>query len=161
MSDLERRLRRLEDLEAIRALDAQYCRALDDADWPALVALFTDDGEFHGLSSARGSAELLTFFAGLADGGLTAFWHHVTNLEIDLDGDRARARSFLWQPCVLNGEPHVAGGRYDDDLVRADGTWRYSRKRVAFDYFAPLRDGWDRYRFSLDSARATRSRETA
>lgn len=153
---LETRIRRLEDLEAIRALDAEYCRVLDDGDWPALVSLFVPDGEFVGLSHARGHAELLAFFAGLAAGGLTAFWHHVTNLEIDLHDDgTAEVRSFLWQPCVLHGSPHVAAGRYTDIVVRTDGHWRYRSKRVSFDFFAPLADGWDHGRFGLDSARTT------
>ncbi|MFJ5990475.1 nuclear transport factor 2 family protein [Lentzea sp. NPDC092896] len=150
------RVRRLEDLEEIRALDAAYCRLLDSGSWDALVELFVEDGEFAGLSTARGHAELTSFFGGLASGGLTAFWHHVTNLEIELDGDRAHVCSFLFQPCVLHGEPHVAGGRYHDDLVRVGSKWRYQRKRVVFDYFAPLSEGWDHGRFSLDSARATR-----
>jgi ketosteroid isomerase-like protein len=153
---LEERIRRLEDREALRALDAAYCRLLDDADWPALVELFTEDGEFAGLSSVRGRPALQEFFAGLAEGGLTAFWHHVTNLEIAVDGDVAHLRSFLWQPCVLHGVPHVAAGRYTDVAVRAgDGRWRYRSKRVAFDYFAPLTEGWDRGRYALESARAS------
>lgn len=47
---LAERIARLEDLEAIRSLDARYCRHLDDGDWDALMDLFTDDGEFDGLS---------------------------------------------------------------------------------------------------------------
>ncbi|MDN5747160.1 MAG: nuclear transport factor 2 family protein [Pseudonocardia sp.] len=156
MGEVEQRIARLEALEAIRALDARYCRVLDDGDWDSLVSLFTDDGEFVGLSRARGHGELRTFFAGLADGGLTAFWHHVTNLEIALDGpDTARARSFLWQPCVQDGVPHIAAGRYLDMLRRVDGTWRYATKQVTFDYFVPLTDGWDHGRFTVASAAAT------
>lgn len=156
MSDLEQRIARLEALEAIRDLDARYCRALDDGDWDTLVSLFTGDGEFVGLSTARGHAELRTFFAGLAAAGLTAFWHHVTNLEITLDGpDTARARSFLWQPCVQDGVPHIAAGRYIDALQRVDGAWRYTTKQVTFDYFVPLADGWDHGRFTVASAAAT------
>lgn len=156
MSELERRIARLEDLEAIRDLDARYCRALDDGDWDTLVSLFTDDGEFVGLSSARGHTELRAFFAGLADAGLTAFWHHVTNLEIALEGtDTAQARSFLWQPCVQDGVPHIAAGRYTDTLRRVQGTWRYVTKQVSFDYFVPLTEGWDHGRFTVASAAAT------
>jgi uncharacterized protein (TIGR02246 family) len=156
MTDLERRIARLEDLEAIRDLDARYCRALDDGDWDTLVSLFTDDGEFVGLSRAHGHDELRRFFAELADAGLTAFWHHVTNLEITLEGpDAARARSFLWQPCVQDGTPHIAAGRYTDALRRVDGTWRYTTKQVCFDYFVPLTDGWDHGRFTVASAAAT------
>ncbi len=156
MTDLEQRIARLEAIEAIRDLDARYCRALDDGDWDTLVTLFTDDGEFVGLSRARGHAELRAFFAGLADAGLTAFWHHVTNLEISLDGpDTARASSFLWQPCVQDGVPHIAAGRYTDTLRRVGDTWRYVAKQVSFDYFVPLTDGWDHGRFTVDSAAAT------
>ncbi|MGH3435624.1 MAG: nuclear transport factor 2 family protein [Sciscionella sp.] len=157
MNDVEARLRRVEDIEAIRALDAEYCRILDDGDWDALVELFTADGDFVGLGRASGHAELHAFFSGLAGEGLTAFWHHVTNLEIEIAGDTAHVRSFLWQPCVLHGEPHVAAGRYADDLVRTERGWRYRGKHVTFDYFAPAAEGWDRGRFTLDSARAIRS----
>lgn len=156
MSEIEQRIARLEALEAIRDLDARYCRALDDSDWDTLVSLFTDDGEFIGLSRARGHAELRTFFAGLAGAGLTAFWHHVSNLEITLDGtDLAGARSLLWQPCVQDGVPNIAAGRYTDTLRRVDGIWRYATKQVSFDYFVPLTEGWDRGRFTVASAAAT------
>ncbi|WP_207918711.1 nuclear transport factor 2 family protein [Saccharopolyspora karakumensis] len=154
--DVLRRIARLEAREAIRDLDARYCRALDDGDWDALVSLFTEDGEFVGLARATGHAELRAFFAGLADAGLTAFWHHVTNLDITLEGeDTARARSFLWQPCVQDGVPHIAAGRYTDSLRRVDGNWRYASKQVSFDYFVPLADGWDHGRFTVASAAAT------
>ena len=149
----EERLRRLEDVEEIRALDARYCRLLDDGDWPALVALFTPDGVFDGLRRVAGHADLLAFFAGLAAGGLTAFWHHVSNLEISVTGDRAEVTSLLWQPCVVDGVAHVAAGRYRDELVRTGAGWRYRRKQVRFSYWAPLAEGWDRQRFALDAAR--------
>ncbi|WP_326600774.1 nuclear transport factor 2 family protein [Rhodococcus sp. PD04] len=147
------RITRLEDLEAIRKLDAQYCRHLDDGNWDALMDLFTDDGEFDGLSHPRGKEEMRTFFAGLADGGLTSFWHFITNLEIDLDGDGATVRSFLWQPCVTDGAPAIAAGRYNDEVVKIDGRWLYKVKQVRFHFFGPLEAGWDENLFALDSAR--------
>lgn len=155
MSAIEQRLQRLEDLEAIRQLDATYCRLLDTGDLPGLVDLFAPDGEFIGLDRVRGRDEILRFFGGLADGGLTAFWHYVTNLEITLDGDSAEVRSALWQPCVQDGVPHVAAGRYHDHLVRLDGRWRYRSKHISFDYFTPLSEGWDHGRFSLETAQQT------
>ena len=147
------RITRLEDLEAIRKLDAQYCRHLDDGNWDALMELFTDDGEFDGLSHPRGKEEMRTFFAGLADGGLTSFWHYNTNLEIDLEGDRATVRSFLWQRCVTDGAPAIAAGRYNDQVVKIDGRWLYKVKQVRFHFFGPLEAGWDENLFALDSAR--------
>lgn len=65
---LEQRLRWLEDLDAIRQLDATYCRLLDDGDWDGIVELFTPDGEFIGLDRVSGHEELRRFFGALADG---------------------------------------------------------------------------------------------
>lgn len=161
---LEARLARLEDLEDIRALDARYCRVLDAGDWDTLVSLFTSDGEFVGLGHARGHGALRRFFASLADDGLTAFWHHVSNLEITLAAERdehghapdAEATSLLWQPCVHHGEPHIAAGRYHDTLTRDPARgWLYRRKRVSFDYFCPLHEGWGPARFTLSAAAVT------
>jgi hypothetical protein len=157
VSPLEARIQRLEDAEAIRTLDALYCRLLDDGDWPGLVELFTPDGSFDGLRRVTGHPALLAFFGALADGGLTAFWHHVSNLEIDVQGDAASVRSLLWQPCVVDGVPHVAAGRYADRLMRTGEGWRYELKQVRFFYWAPLTDGWDQHRFTLASARAART----
>jgi ketosteroid isomerase-like protein len=153
VSDLEARLRRLEDVEAIRTQDAAYCRLIDTGDWPGLVALFTPDGTFDGLAVVTGSADLLAFFSGLADGGMR-FWHHVSNHEIEVDGDTATVRSMLWQPCVVDDVPHVAAGRYTDRLVRTAEGWRYAVKQVRFDYWGPLRDGWDQHRFGFAPARS-------
>jgi ketosteroid isomerase-like protein len=153
VSPLEERLRRLEDIEAIRILDAAYCRLLDDGDWPALVALFTEDGVFDGLRRVQGHRDLLAFFGGLADAGMSVFWHHVSNHEIQVTGDSATVRSLLWQPCVVGGVPHVAAGRYADELTRAEEGWRYRVKQVRFSYWTPLTEGWDRHRFTLESAR--------
>ena len=59
----------------IGQLRAHYCQALDDGRWDDLVDLFTPDGAFVGLSTARGHDELRTFFADLQDGPLSAWWH--------------------------------------------------------------------------------------
>lgn len=152
MTPLEERIERLEEIEEIRTLDARYCRVLDDGDWPALVELFTPDGAFDGLSLVTGHDALLAFFSGLADGGLTAFWHHVSNLEIEVDRTRALVRSLLWQPCVVDGVPHVAAGRYRDRLVRTGAGWRYELKQVRFSYWGPLSQGWGPHRFGFGPA---------
>ena len=112
------------------------------------------NGTFDGLSVVTGRAELLTFFSGLARGGLTAFWHHVSNLEVAVDGDTATVTSLLWQPCVVDGVPHVAAGRYADRLVRTAEGWRYTLKQVRFSYWAPLAEGWDQHRFALETTRS-------
>src|SRR5690606_41204729 len=75
MSDLEARVKRLEDIHEIGQLRAKYCQYLDDGRWDLLAELFTEDGRFVGLSTATGRAELRTFFANLQNGHLSAWWH--------------------------------------------------------------------------------------
>ncbi|HEY5855715.1 MAG TPA: nuclear transport factor 2 family protein [Aldersonia sp.] len=153
MNSVEERIQRLEDLEAIRYLSAQYCRRLDDGDWDGVVDLFTEDGQFDGLSHSRGRSAMRESFAALAEGGLTSFWHFITNVEIDLDGDRATVRSFLWMPCVNDGAASVGAGRYTDEVRKVDGRWRYETMQVRFNFFGPLVDGWDENQFATESAR--------
>lgn len=73
MSDLEARIKRLEDVHEIGQLRAKYCQHLDDGRWDELAGLFTADGRFVGLSTATGRAELRTFFANLPHGPLAAW----------------------------------------------------------------------------------------
>ncbi|GHE06982.1 nuclear transport factor 2 family protein [Klenkia taihuensis] len=150
--DLAARLRALEDREAIRELDARYCRYLDERQWDRLGDCFTVDGAFDGLSRVEGRAAVRDFFAGLAGNGLTVLWHHVSNYEIALHGDTATVRSLLWQPCVINGVPQVSAGRYRDRVVRTDSGWLLKEKQVRFSYWGPLADGWDHHSFGFASA---------
>lgn len=156
MSDLEARLRRLEDVHEIGQLRARYCQHLDDGRWDELADLFTDDGRFVGLSTARGRDELRTFFAGLRNGPLSAWWHFSSNETVTVDGDAASGQTWLYQPCVVDGEAHVAGGRYTDSMVRQDGRWLFAERKVTFFWWAPLAEGWGPGRISWEPARAAR-----
>lgn len=141
--DLESRIQRLEDIHEIGQLRARYCQCLDDGCWDELVELFTSDGAFVGLSTARGRENLRTFFAGLQEGALQAWWHFSSNETVTVDGDRAWGETWLYQPCVVDGQPHVAAGRYTDDIVREeDGCWRFRERQVGFFFWEPLADGW-------------------
>ena len=71
-----------------------------------------------------------------------------------MTGNSATVRSLLWQPCVVDGVPHVAAGRYADELTHAGEGWRYRVEQVRSSYWAPLAEGWDQHRFALESARS-------
>ena len=153
MTSLEERLRRLEDLHEIQQLRARYCQYLDDGRWEELVDLFTEDGTFAGLSTARGRSDLLEFFPGLQKGSLTSWWHFSANETIDLNGDTATGETWLLQPCVVEGAAQIAAGRYSDRMVRSqDGTWRFEQRRVTFFWWSDLTEGWDAGRFSWPPA---------
>jgi hypothetical protein len=57
--------------------------------------------------------------------------HHITNPHIELDGDKARARSYftVWSN---RGPDHA--GTYDDVLVARPEGWRFAHRRVRIDW---------------------------
>ena len=137
---VEARLQALEDRDAIRALLAEYRRALDEKDFEAYAALFGDDGEFvTDGRRVRGRAEILAMLADLqAEGALSMKpgddRHLVANVEIAVDGDRATAHS-TWVYLTREGEgPNVAlVGHYDDELRRTAAGWRFARRAAPRD----------------------------
>jgi ketosteroid isomerase-like protein len=140
------RLRELEDRAAIWELFMDYRRHLDARDFAAYATLFGDDGEWIGnLGRVRGRAEIeemlhRTLGTGFAVESGSDF-HLVANPEVELDGDRASARS-TW--CFVerggDGSPVLSLiGRYEDDLVRDGDRWRFARRTAHCDLpFRPL-----------------------
>ena len=63
--------------------------------------------------------------------------------------------TWLYQPCVVDGEAQIAAGRYTDQMVRCvDGQWRFQERKVTFFWWVPATDGWDRGKFGYEAARA-------
>lgn len=142
MSDLEERLRRVEDQIEIGQLRARYCDLLDDRAWEEFVDLFTEDGSFTGLEAVSGRAALLDFFSNRVPRLAQQFWHFCTNGTIELDGDTATGRISMEYLSVTDGVSYVSAGHYDDVLVRRNGRWRFRSRAITFYYLSPLSEGW-------------------
>ena len=134
------RLQRLEDIEQIRILLVDYGRTLDRRDIKAYAGLFARDGEWvGGFGSAKGPAAIQTMIekamGGTVNEGPQKNFHVMTSPRIEVDGDHGRAWSrwtFVGEDAA--GKPQVlAAGRYDDELVREDGRWRFQRRVVSGD----------------------------
>jgi hypothetical protein len=135
--DLEARLGVLEAKEAIRNLLQEYRRTLDIRDLRAFSALFAANGSWAGASGeGTGPEGIYTMLsASLVDNppwpGAT-LWHVITDPQITVDGDRARALS-LWTH-VRRGEGDLTLvptlGQYEDELVVEEGRWRFLRRSV-------------------------------
>ena len=105
-----------------------------------LGELFTDDGEWIApYSQARGPAEI----AALMTRNIPAEprrKHFIMNSLIQLDGDRATARSsylVILQAAGAGLVPSVAG-TYVDALVRTTAGWRFRERRLVHDLRAEL-----------------------
>lgn len=140
MSDLQSRLRRLEDREEIRRLLVDYAAALDARDMGAYSALFARDGEWigatgHGRTPAGIRAMLEERLAPNPPAPGATHRHVVCNERVDLDGDRATAVSTWTLVTRMPGDvpQFTLLGTYRDTLVREDGRWRFAAREARVD----------------------------
>lgn len=130
-ASIEARLRRIEDEAAIARLLHAYGRTLDARDFAAYAALFAAEGEWRGaLGTFKGpkdiQAAMERIFAGATDIPQGSNFHVMSNFVIDVQGDRATARSmFVFYRMEGNKPVGEVAGRYEDELVRVGGVWKF------------------------------------
>jgi len=133
---VDQQLRRVEDELAIRRLLVDYAWTQDARDFPAYAALFARNGEWvNGTTIHKGPDDILKMLVGIYGQPQPGFvnrdsFHITTNIEIDIDGDRATARSrHLLLTRGPDGRPRpTLAGRYEDQLIREDGKWKFLRR---------------------------------
>jgi ketosteroid isomerase-like protein len=129
------------DRMAIEALFVRYATALDDGEVETVVACFAAGaalespviGRIEGTDAIRAFAG--RFAAQRAAG--TQFRHLITNLvaEIDRDGQRARATAYLLVMISKDGQHRtLPPGRYECELAKHNGAWRFTRRVVFHDH---------------------------
>lgn len=145
---IERRLRELEDREAIHDLQYEYAYAVDQNDWEAFLAFFTDDAsiEFPEHSSEdpayHGPAELRKFCTSIEE-GRRFMAHMLHNGVVEVDGDTAQGEWYFEVPeVVADGTAVWVQGRYEADYKRIGDDWRFARLRIHLHYSADYETGW-------------------
>jgi hypothetical protein len=156
---LERRVRALEDVDAIVSLKARYAR-LTDARYAKgapvaadqleriageIASLFSEDAVWDGggsLGVCRGRSAIEQRFR---EPTLRFSWHYFVKPEIEVDGDRARARWDILAPCTgQDDRAYWMAGTEDDEYVRIGDDWLHSRMKLGVVFFAPYDTGWVR-----------------
>jgi uncharacterized protein (TIGR02246 family) len=134
-ASMEARLQRMEDQQAIERLLLDYGRTLDNRDFAAYSQLFAANGEWKGaLGSYRGPEAIRNamekiFTDAAADIPKGMNFHAMSNFIIDIQGDRATARStFIFYKMNGNKPEAEVAGRYEDILVRENGAWRFLQR---------------------------------
>ncbi len=118
----------VEDQLEIRALLARYARGVDTKDWETYRSVFTEDAHIDYSSAGAivgGRDEVVDWFA--ANFGIIPWsMHYITNVEADVDGDRATVRAMFYNPMQLPGmdTQSACGGYYHHELVRTADGWR-------------------------------------
>ncbi len=148
-ADDSARLQTLVDLEEIRRLKHRYVNLCDDG-FPArpLAELFVEEGLWTGPADYgrhEGRAQLEKFFEGMGAGSIFTV-HMVGNEEIEISGDTATGRWTTIAPCTfrLEGKAEDFWGflRYENEFVRRDGRWWFSKMQAVSLGGGLHRTGW-------------------
>lgn len=146
-SSLESRIRKLEDIEAIRDLKHRYCAHCDDNYNPdGIAALFTEDAIWEGgpLGRAEGREAIHAYFS-VAPRAVPFAIHQVSNPIIEINGDTATGSWYLWQPMhyAPTGQAVWLAALYQDRYRRGeDGVWRIEHLHLTLRMLSPFDEGW-------------------
>lgn len=127
----------IEEKELIRELYVRYALCIDAdrrEDW---VACFTEDGVFDSKRLGRhaGRYALIEFMRLYKEyqGGVQVR-HVISNISVQIDGDRATGTCYLTYYHSKNGKSELlAVGGYSDKLRKIDGKWLFEYRKVFVD----------------------------
>ena len=150
LEELESRVRTLEDTDAIRNLKAKYAGLSDNNyDPDGLAALFVEDAVWESGSLGRfeGREAIREFFRG-ASKIFTFAIHYSLNAQIEVTGDSAKARWYLFMPCTVGDGDRAMwrAGIDDEEYVRLDGRWMFKSKKSTGVFSTPFDSGWAKVR---------------
>ena len=140
-ASLAARLQVFEDKAEIEALLLDYGRYLDSRDFTGYASLFAKDGQWIGGFGTVPAADIKAFMEKAMGTQNTAKnYHLLSNFVITVKGDTATAWS-RWA-FVVPGQQGAAisqAGRYDDELVRENGRWKFKKRVASNDTAGPPR----------------------
>lgn len=125
---LEKKLQEMEDKEAIREKLQLYGRMCDRMDVEMGRAIFAEDSVCDYGSNFHGSGWDMIEWMNGSHSGFTATSHQMTNMFIQLDGDKASSECYH-VGVVINDEEddevfgNVSLSRYMDRWEKRDGEW--------------------------------------
>ncbi|MCB1666851.1 MAG: nuclear transport factor 2 family protein [Porticoccaceae bacterium] len=132
--DLEQRITRLEDIEAIKQLKARYCEISDDMHNPdRITSIFTEDAiwECPDFGKAVGHQAIRQQFISFQK--MFSFsQHNVTNPIIAIDGNRAEGTWYIIGPWTNSedGKEMWMTAKYEERYVKAEGQWKFQHVKV-------------------------------
>jgi 3-phenylpropionate/cinnamic acid dioxygenase small subunit len=121
----------LQDRQDISDLLIRYATGIDRRDWDLFRTVFTADCRLdYGEIGVWDGVEAVTEFMDVAHAAAGYLMHRISNIVIDLQGDRANTRCYVdaWIMASDNNSGVNARGFYDDEIVRTDAGWRIARR---------------------------------
>jgi hypothetical protein len=113
----------------------RYCWGIDRGDLALVLSAFHEDARDNHSGVEEGAVERFT--RTVVEGSTMRTSHNLSNVLIQVDGDRAAAQSNLiaWHQFEYEGKTcdWVIAGRYLDRLECRGGQWRIAHRTVVYD----------------------------
>ena len=145
ITELTRRIDRLESRHLILELISKYAQVCDEHDLEGLGQLFTPDGLFEsstGTMEATGREGVKKMFVPIFQSrGPGMHRTHDIRLEFD-DNDPNVASGLVYchAETTPNGVACIASVKYFDKYRRTEGVWQFSHRVIHFMYYMPVTD---------------------
>jgi hypothetical protein len=155
--DIAARLQAVEDMIQIDKLQKIYGYYLDNRKWQEVIDLFaeaTESIEIGDRGLFKGKDGVRRFFLGYLaktpkyHGYLAIHMQHQGVVDVAPDGRTAQGR---WYCTMIQARPIEPGGPnrsvlghgvYENDFVREDGVWKFSKVFYSLHYRSPIEGGW-------------------
>ncbi|KAH8164960.1 hypothetical protein CIB48_g3320 [Xylaria polymorpha] len=135
LAELQRRLQRLEDKDAITALLHRYCKFADTHQWEKYTSCFVPDAvvKFDDWDDVIGRNNICTLISSAED-RFQGQQHSLTNIDINLDGNMASGTCYLWFAAIMDTskprEYHGFGGPYEFNFTRTNEGWKIASLKL-------------------------------
>jgi hypothetical protein len=118
------------DKVEIQEVMARYATAVDAKRWDVLEQVFFKGSvvDFEPNGGVRDEYPGIVEYLKTAMAGFAAYQHYLSNFVIDVNGDEATSRFYVWTPLItiVEGRDEIImdGGYYDATFVRTPEGWR-------------------------------------
>jgi len=135
LSELEKRIRVMEDIEAIKNLKAKYFRCVDKKLWEEMETVLTEDAVADygmGIELLQGRKAILEFLKKNLDRDSMISVHQGHNPEIEITSDTtARGVWVLNDRLIIQTIATSSGWRYyEDEYVKVNGEWKKKSTKI-------------------------------
>lgn len=131
----ERWLGQLRDRLDIEDLLTRYCAAIDAKDFDLLDEVFTADAtiDYTRSGGIRDAYPAVKSWLATVLAPFRVVQHLITNVRVEIDGDRARSVCYFFNPMGLPQQDDgvrtfFCGGIYRDRLIRTERGWRITER---------------------------------
>jgi bile-acid 7alpha-dehydratase len=135
LSDLEKRIRVMEDIEAIKRLKAKYFRCVDKKLWEEMETVLTEDAVADygmGIELLQGRKAIIEFLKKNLGRDSMISVHQGHNPEIEITSDTTATGVWVLNDRLIIQTIATSSGwrYYEDEYVKVNGEWKKKSTKI-------------------------------